>query len=84
MQGIQRIKVSLDNQEAAVVYQPHLITAEEIKCQIEAAGFTASFKKQPRPLNIQDTFVLTIPTQSALTSKELRSTLLKNKGILGC
>lgn len=52
LQGIQRIKVSLDNQEAAVVYQPHLITAEEIKCQIEAAGFTASFKKQPRPLKL--------------------------------
>uniref|UniRef100_A0A8B9T8J2 Copper-transporting ATPase 1 n=1 Tax=Anas platyrhynchos TaxID=8839 RepID=A0A8B9T8J2_ANAPL len=52
LQGIQRIKVSLDNQEAVVVYQPHLITAEEIKCQIEAVGFTASFKKQPRPLKL--------------------------------
>ncbi|XP_068812837.1 copper-transporting ATPase 1 isoform X2 [Struthio camelus] len=52
LQGIQRIKVSLDNQEAVVVYQPHLITAEEIKHQIEAAGFTASFKKQPRPLKL--------------------------------
>uniref|UniRef100_A0A803Y820 Copper-transporting ATPase 1 n=1 Tax=Meleagris gallopavo TaxID=9103 RepID=A0A803Y820_MELGA len=52
LQGIQRIKVSLDNQEAVVMYQPHLITAEEIKCQIEAAGFTASFKKQPRPLKL--------------------------------
>lgn len=44
--------MSLDNQEAAVVYQPHLITAEEIKRQIEAAGFTASLKKQPRPLRL--------------------------------
>ncbi|XP_010145455.1 PREDICTED: copper-transporting ATPase 1 [Eurypyga helias] len=52
LQGIQRIKVSLDNQEAVVVYQPHLITAEEIKHQIEAAGFTASLKKQPRPLKL--------------------------------
>ncbi|KFZ55326.1 Copper-transporting ATPase 1, partial [Podiceps cristatus] len=52
LQGIQRIKVSLDNQEAVVVYKPHLITAEEIKHQIEAAGFTASFKKQPRPLKL--------------------------------
>ncbi|XP_010282904.1 PREDICTED: copper-transporting ATPase 1 isoform X1 [Phaethon lepturus] len=52
LQGIQRIKVSLDNQEAVVVYQPHLITAEEIKHQVEAAGFTASFKKQPRPLKL--------------------------------
>uniref|UniRef100_A0A8B9SBT0 Copper-transporting ATPase 1 n=1 Tax=Apteryx owenii TaxID=8824 RepID=A0A8B9SBT0_APTOW len=52
LQGIQQIKVSLDNQEAVVMYQPHLITAEEIKHQIEAAGFIASFKKQPRPLKL--------------------------------
>ncbi|XP_019395929.1 PREDICTED: copper-transporting ATPase 1 isoform X2 [Crocodylus porosus] len=52
LQGVQRIKVSLDNQEAIVVHQPHLITAEEIKNQIEAAGFTASIKKQPKPLKL--------------------------------
>ncbi|NXB36929.1 ATP7A ATPase, partial [Eulacestoma nigropectus] len=52
LQGVQRIRVSLDNQEAVVVYQPPLITAEEIKQQIEAAGFTAAFKKQPRPLKL--------------------------------
>ncbi|XP_067404349.1 copper-transporting ATPase 1 [Emydura macquarii macquarii] len=52
LQGVQRIKVSLDNQEAAVVYQSHLITAEEIKNQIEAAGFTAFIKKQPKPLKL--------------------------------
>ncbi|NWU60524.1 ATP7A ATPase, partial [Pterocles burchelli] len=52
LQGIQRIKVSLDNQEAVVVFQPHLIRAEEIIHQIEAAGFTASLKKQPRPLKL--------------------------------
>lgn len=44
--------MSLDNKEAVVVYQPPLITAEEIKQQIEAAGFTATFKKQPRPLKL--------------------------------
>ncbi|XP_045703353.1 copper-transporting ATPase 1 [Phyllostomus hastatus] len=46
LQGVQQIKVSLDNQEATVVYQPHLITGEEIKKQIEAAGFPAFIKKQ--------------------------------------
>uniref|UniRef100_A0A8B9GEI5 Copper-transporting ATPase 1 n=1 Tax=Amazona collaria TaxID=241587 RepID=A0A8B9GEI5_9PSIT len=66
LQGIQRIKVSLDNQEAAVVYQPHLITAEEIKHQIEAAGFTASFKKQPKPLKL-----------SAIDLERLRNTQTK-------
>nr|XP_027778761.1 copper-transporting ATPase 1 isoform X2 [Marmota flaviventris] len=52
LQGIQRIKVSLDNQEATVVYQPHLITVEEIKKQIEAAGFSAYIKKQPKYLKL--------------------------------
>ncbi|KAJ7396143.1 ATPase copper transporting alpha [Pitangus sulphuratus] len=52
LQGIQRVRVSLDNQEAVVIYQPHLITAEEIKQQIEAAGFAASLKKQPRALKL--------------------------------
>ncbi|KAI6049558.1 copper-transporting ATPase 1 isoform X2 [Marmota monax] len=52
LQGIQRIKVSLDNQEATVVYQPHLITVEEIKKQIEAAGFPAYIKKQPKYLKL--------------------------------
>lgn len=52
LQGIQRIKVSLDNQEATVVYQPHLITVEEIKKQIEAAGFSAFVKKQPKYLRL--------------------------------
>lgn len=48
LQGVQQIKVSLDNQEATVVYQPHLITGDEIKKQIEAAGFPAFIKKQPK------------------------------------
>lgn len=52
LQGVQRIKVSLDNQEATIVYQPHLITAEEIKKQIEAVGFPAFLKKQPKYLKL--------------------------------
>ena len=61
--------MSLDNQEAVVVYQPHLITAEEIKHQIEAAGFTASFKKKPRPLKL-----------SAVDLERLRNTQTKGSG----
>ncbi|XP_069319209.1 copper-transporting ATPase 1 isoform X1 [Eulemur rufifrons] len=52
LQGVQRIKVSLDNQEATIVYQPHLITVEEIKKQIEAVGFPAFIKKQPKCLKL--------------------------------
>ncbi|XP_053328970.1 copper-transporting ATPase 1 [Spea bombifrons] len=49
LKGIQRIKVSLDNQEAHIVYNPHLITAGEIRTQIEEAGFTAFIKNKPPP-----------------------------------
>ncbi|XP_069468689.1 copper-transporting ATPase 1 [Ambystoma mexicanum] len=52
LQGIQRIKVSLDNQEAVIVYQPHLISAAEIRNQIECAGFVASIKNKPKPLKL--------------------------------
>ncbi|XP_057573867.1 copper-transporting ATPase 1 isoform X2 [Hippopotamus amphibius kiboko] len=52
LQGVQRIKVSLDNKEASIVYQPHLITAEEIKKQIEAVGFPAFIRKQPKYLKL--------------------------------
>ncbi|XP_010948896.2 copper-transporting ATPase 1 [Camelus bactrianus] len=52
LQGVQRIKVSLDNQEATIVYQPHLITVEKIKKQIEAVGFPAFIKKQPKYLKL--------------------------------
>uniref|UniRef100_A0A2K5PIA6 Copper-transporting ATPase 1 n=1 Tax=Cebus imitator TaxID=2715852 RepID=A0A2K5PIA6_CEBIM len=52
LQGVQRIKVSLDNQEATIVYQPHLISVEEMKKQIEAMGFPAFVKKQPKYLRL--------------------------------
>ncbi|KAG8448220.1 hypothetical protein GDO86_015351 [Hymenochirus boettgeri] len=45
--GVQRIKVSLDNQEAQIFYQPQLITAEDIRTQIEEAGFIATIKNKP-------------------------------------
>ncbi|OCT67395.1 copper-transporting ATPase 1 [Xenopus laevis] len=47
LKGVQRIKVSLDSQEAHILYQPHLIKAEEIRTQIEEAGFIASIKNKP-------------------------------------
>ncbi|KAM9324076.1 copper-transporting ATPase 1 [Gastrophryne carolinensis] len=51
LNGVQRVKVSLDNKEAHILYQPHLITAEEIRKQIEEAGFTAFIKNKP-PSNL--------------------------------
>ncbi|XP_006632691.2 copper-transporting ATPase 1 [Lepisosteus oculatus] len=52
LNGIQKIKVSLDSQEAAVLYQPHLITVDEIVNQIGLAGFKAFVRSKPRPLKL--------------------------------
>ncbi|KAG9471252.1 hypothetical protein GDO78_015368 [Eleutherodactylus coqui] len=49
LKGVQRIKVSLDSQEAHIIHQPHLISAAEIRSQIEEAGFTASIISKALP-----------------------------------
>uniref|UniRef100_F6QPH5 P-type Cu(+) transporter n=1 Tax=Callithrix jacchus TaxID=9483 RepID=F6QPH5_CALJA len=67
LQGVQRIKVSLDNQEATIVYQPHLISVEEMKKQIEAMGFPAFVKKQPKYLKL-----------GAIDVERLKNTALKS------
>ncbi|KAM8966155.1 copper-transporting ATPase 1 isoform 1-T1 [Sarcophilus harrisii] len=70
LQGVQRIKVSLDNQEASIVYQPHLITAEEIKKQIEALGFPAFMKKQPKYLKLGTIDVERLKNTSVKSNEE--------------
>ncbi|KAM3612988.1 uncharacterized protein V6R79_018379 [Siganus canaliculatus] len=52
LKGIERIKVVLETQEAAVVYLPYLITVQTIIDQIAVAGFKASIKSKPRPLQL--------------------------------
>ncbi|MFT7809850.1 copper-transporting ATPase 1 [Arapaima gigas] len=52
LNGIQKIKVVLDSQEATVLYQPHLISVDEIINQISIAGFKAQVKSKPRPLRL--------------------------------
>nr|DBA21728.1 TPA: hypothetical protein GDO54_018330 [Pyxicephalus adspersus] len=47
LNGVKRIKVSLDTQEAHILYQSHLITPAEIRNQIEEAGFVATIKSKP-------------------------------------
>lgn len=42
----------LDSQEATVVYLPYLITVQTIIDQIAVAGFKASVKSKPRPLQL--------------------------------
>ncbi|XP_056327723.1 copper-transporting ATPase 1 [Danio aesculapii] len=52
LKGVEKIKVSLESQEAAVVYLPYIITADEIVKQIEVAGFKATVKSKPRQLKL--------------------------------
>ncbi|XP_077465734.1 copper-transporting ATPase 1-like [Stigmatopora argus] len=52
LNGIEMIKVILDSQEAAIVYLPHLISVQTIIDQISLAGFKASVKSKPRPLQL--------------------------------
>ncbi|XP_038630459.1 copper-transporting ATPase 1 isoform X1 [Scyliorhinus canicula] len=52
LQGVQRIKVSLNSQEATIVYQAHLITPEDLRTQIQSAGFIATIKTKAKPLKL--------------------------------
>uniref|UniRef100_UPI00398F31DE copper-transporting ATPase 1 n=1 Tax=Pristiophorus japonicus TaxID=55135 RepID=UPI00398F31DE len=52
LQGVQRIKVSLNSQEATIVYQAHLITPEDLRSQIESAGFLTTIKTKAKPLKL--------------------------------
>lgn len=52
LKGIEKIKVVLDSQEATVVYLPYLISVQTIIDQIAVAGFKASIKSKPRPLQL--------------------------------
>ncbi|XP_047441692.1 copper-transporting ATPase 1 [Mugil cephalus] len=52
LKGIEKIKVVLDSQEATVVYLPYLITVQTIIDQIAVAGFKASVKSKPQPLQL--------------------------------
>ncbi|XP_061089587.1 copper-transporting ATPase 1 [Conger conger] len=69
LQGIQKIKVSLESQEATVLYQTHLITLDDIILQIGLAGFKASTKSKPRSLQLSSSeldLLMGTSSQSAL------------------
>ncbi|XP_007892186.2 copper-transporting ATPase 1 isoform X2 [Callorhinchus milii] len=69
LQGVQRIKVSLTSQEATIVYNSHLITAEELRNQIESAGFPSTIRNKTKPLKLDvniGSLVNTNPPQQVL------------------
>ncbi|XP_024139718.1 copper-transporting ATPase 1 [Oryzias melastigma] len=52
LNGIQKIKVVLESKEATIIYTPYLITHQSIIEQIAFAGFKASVKSKPKPLQL--------------------------------
>ena len=44
--------VSLESQEAAILYLPYLVTVDDIVSQIALVGFKAVVKSKPRPLQL--------------------------------
>lgn len=52
LKGIEKVKVVLETQEATILYLPYLITVQTITDQIAVAGFKASVKSKPRPLQL--------------------------------
>ncbi|KAL2077535.1 hypothetical protein ACEWY4_027039 [Coilia grayii] len=65
LKGVERIKVSLESQEASVVYLSYLITVDEIVNQIAVAGFKAFVKSKPRPLQLSSAEVERLLSVSA-------------------
>ncbi|XP_062910479.1 copper-transporting ATPase 2-like isoform X3 [Mobula hypostoma] len=50
LRGVNRVTVSLNNQEAVIIYQPQVIQPEELQNQINDAGFQATIKSRTRSL----------------------------------
>ncbi|XDV36959.1 hypothetical protein PO909_006663 [Leuciscus waleckii] len=73
LKGVEKIKVSLDSQEATVLYLPYVTTVDEIVKQIEVAGFKAIVKAKPRQLKLSASEVerlLSSPKKTASSPEE--------------
>ncbi|XP_052006082.1 copper-transporting ATPase 1-like [Xyrauchen texanus] len=73
LKGVEKIKVSLDSQEATVLYLPYIISVDEIVNQIEMVGFSAIVKSKPPQLKLLSSKVdclVSAPKQTASYSQE--------------
>ncbi|KAM9172850.1 copper-transporting ATPase 2 [Pangshura tecta] len=52
LHGVLRIKVSLSNQEAVIVYQPYIIQPEDLKKHIDNMGYESTIKSKLAPLKL--------------------------------
>uniref|UniRef100_A0AAY4BB81 P-type Cu(+) transporter n=1 Tax=Denticeps clupeoides TaxID=299321 RepID=A0AAY4BB81_9TELE len=78
LKGVEKIKVSLDSQEAMVLYLPYLITVDEIINQIAVAGFKAFVKSKPRQLQLPVEVERLLNTKSQNSSSAEDSTEAPN------
>ncbi|NWV92176.1 ATP7B ATPase, partial [Machaerirhynchus nigripectus] len=52
LHGIAKIKVSLDNQEAIIVYHPYIIQPDDLKRHISDLGYDCTIKSKSAPLKL--------------------------------
>ncbi|XP_048883915.1 copper-transporting ATPase 1 [Brienomyrus brachyistius] len=57
LNGVRKVKVVWDSQEATVVYVPQIVTLDEIVSQISAEGFQAHVKSKPSPIQLSSSKV---------------------------
>lgn len=73
LKGIEKIKVSLEAKEATIVYLPYLIKIQTILEQISRAGFKATVKSKPRPLQLSSEVERFVDSQKSTLSSPLES-----------
>ncbi|NXV03562.1 ATP7B ATPase, partial [Cettia cetti] len=52
LHGVAKIKVSLDNQEAIIVYHPYIIQPDDLKRHISDLGYECTIKSKSAPLKL--------------------------------
>nr|KAF6372986.1 ATPase copper transporting beta [Pipistrellus kuhlii] len=52
LQGVVRVRVSLSNQEAVIIYQPFLIQPQDLRDHVNDMGFEAVIKNKVAPLSL--------------------------------
>ncbi|GCB76737.1 hypothetical protein scyTo_0018374 [Scyliorhinus torazame] len=71
LQGVNRVKVNLNKQEAIIVYQPRVIQPEELRNQVNNLGFQATIKSRPASLKLG--VIKPIDSQDRIRNKTLTS-----------
>ncbi|XP_055015256.1 copper-transporting ATPase 1 isoform X2 [Boleophthalmus pectinirostris] len=74
LKGVEKIKVALDAKEATIVYLPYLISIQTILEQISHAGFKATVKSKPQPLQLLSEIERFVDCQKSAVSSPSEST----------